>query len=509
MASCLYTTVCISNTGNDSLNDTYVRTGTFNDNSYYIGQTNNYVIFFSSEGYWCVADYIDGPCLLTGKSPCTSVCPDFCDDYYQRGACPPPEPPPVNPCDIFDFEAIFDCDVDVTPTPTPTNTSTPTLTPTPTSTSLCPLFVDATILSFTPTPTVTPSFTPTSSGQITRDCGFLGDVTFNTINSIIDCPFSLEFQDCYNGAIYYTTNALTRPEGGSLERFMIYQANVDNVRRCISYVGVNVNIIGSNTINFISNLIGYSNLGQCVSCLGVLAPTPTPTPSITPTITLTSTSNKPEPPPASNTPTPTKTKPVLYYIYENCDDNLRICQQIPAVEGLLVNQAFKTGNVGEYRNQCWFLYSVSTFCPTQNPNYQTLVYNTNAFPSVLNATFKDCNDCAINVPLSNPPSPSNSPTPTRTVTPTRPPQVQACKPHQVKITSNICAICTSAPIYTPPQTITVYSPSDNLVIGSYVYVNSTCTSPIPASQYIQKIGQSTIYLVVNPGILLTASCASC
>jgi hypothetical protein len=345
----------------------------------------------------------------------------------------------------------------------------------------------------------------------------MGDVTFNTINSIIDCPFSLEFQDCYNGAIYYTTNALSRPEGGSLEKFMIYQANVDNVRRCISYVGVNVNIIGSNTINFISNLIGYSNLGQCVSCLGVLTPTPTPTPSITPTITLTSTSNKPEPPPVSNTPTPTRTRTVLYYIYENCDDNLRICQQIPAVEGLLVNQAFKTGNVGEYRNQCWFLYSVSTFCPTQNPNYQTLVYNTNAFPSVLNVTFKDCNDCASNVPLVNPPSPSNSPTPTRTVTPTRPPQVQACKPHTIIISDFPCNVCyypNYAPFYSIPTNTTVYSPSDSLAAGVQIFSNSTCTSPVPAGQYIKALssggGAITSTLVTaGQGVLSNYSCSPC
>lgn len=740
MASCLYTTVCIFGTGNDLLNDTYVRTGTFNDNSYYIGQTNNYVIFFSSAGYWCVADYIDGPCLLTGKSPCTSVCPDFCDDYYTRGVCPPPEPPPVNPCDIFDFEAIFDCDVPVpTPSATPqcggiittsatsptsvislipktndvytnnatifhspfnfdgtspgniylavsatqpvwkrTNSSngplnrsglwttdinflpwdewigfsvcvnvpetktywvgiagdnnfriaidgetivntidgaydnstfafifwhvypitlsagnhvvdlfglnrggaavfgceiynntieeltgatqvsdldiiftsagqteativqnlsgqyltsgytcptgyvfdpctiscftvippcTPTATPTPTATVFCPLTVNATIQSYTPTPTVTPSFTPSSSGQITRDCGFMGDVTFNTINSTIDCPFSLEFQDCYNGAIYYTTNALSRPEGGSLEKFMIYQANVDNVRRCISYVGVNVNIIGSNTINFISNLIGYSNLGQCVSCLGVLTPTPSPTPSITPTITLTSTSNKPAPPAASNTPTPTKTKPVLYYTYERCGTNTRICQPVEAYIGQSIGTLFKTGNLGEFPNTCWTLVSINSSCnaSTNNPNYTTTTYNTNAFISILNNLYSSCSNCLNNNASSPSIKESNTPTPTPTMTPTNPPRLQACKPHTVYLSPQRCNVCNNN-----TTQINIYSPSDSLISGSIVYSNPTCTFPIAPQTFVKSIiTGSAIFVVGGGGVLINNTCEFC
>jgi hypothetical protein len=755
MASCLYTTVCVHDTGFPLYDDTYVRTGTYNDNSYYIGQTNGYVIFFSPLGYWCLSDYISGECFLTGKSPCTSVCPDFCDDYYTRGVCPPPEPPPVDPCNIIDFDAIFNCDVPIpTPPPTPqcgdiittsatsptsiieleSNTNngysiqgtifhdpfnfdgtspgniylavsttqpvwrratvsdgplnrsglwavnsfpedtwlgfsvcvnapetktywigiaadnvfkisidgneilntyngpydydvcscnfsfiywhvypftitsgnhvvdlfglnrsginaafgceiydntideltgatqvsdlniiftssgqlsattvqtlsgdylssgftcpsgyvfdpctiscftvippcTPTATPTPTSTVFCPLSVNATILSFTPTQTPTPSITPSVAATITRDCGLLGDVTFNTINSTIDCPSSLEFQDCYNGSTYYTTNSLSRPEGGGLEKFMIYQALVDGVRKCISYVGVNQNIIGVSNISFISNLIGYSNLGQCVSCLGILTPTPTPTPSITPTITLTSTSNKPEPPPSSNTPTPTKSRTILYYTYQDCESNTRICQPVLVIGNMTTMQIFKTGPGGPYGDKCWKLMFVNVFCGTQNPNYNTIVSSVNVFTSIIPTLYNDCEDCSKGINPVNNSSQQISPTPTRTVTPTKTkaPQIQACKPHTIIISNYSCNVCyypNYSPLYSIPTNTTVYSPSDSLAAGVQIFSNSTCTSPIPAGQYIKAISSgggalTSTLLTAGQGVLSNYSCSSC
>ncbi len=115
---CAYTTLCVYDTGFPQWDDTYTRSGSYNGNYYYIGNTNGYVIFLSDNG-WCLSDYIDGQCFLSGKS-CYRTCPDFCDDYFTNGTCPPPEPPPpVNPCNIIDFDAIFNCDVP-SPTPPPT-----------------------------------------------------------------------------------------------------------------------------------------------------------------------------------------------------------------------------------------------------------------------------------------------------------------------------------------------------------------------------------------------------
>jgi hypothetical protein len=188
-----------------------------------------------------------------------------------------------------------------------------------------------------------------------------------------------------------------------------------------------------------------------------------------------------------------------------------VWQPVPALANQIIGQTFRTGPNGFSPNSCFRLAYISQFI-SNPPTVQNLVYNTNAFTSILLTTYNSCNDCnAQNNGTSSTQAITPSPTPTKTTTPTKTkaPQVQACKPHIVKITNNICALCVAAPIYTLPQTITVYSPSNILGNGSYVYVNTTCTSPVPANQYIQPTGQSTKYLVVNPGILLTASCAAC
>jgi hypothetical protein len=479
-SNCLFTTYCVQNTGFPEWDDNYIRTGTFNDNSYYIGQTNGYVIFFSSEGYWCLSDYIDGTCFLSGKKPCYTICPDLCEDYFTRGVCPPPVPDPAQECATFDFEAYFDCDVDITPTLTPTNTSTPTPTPTPTSTSLCPLYVNASIQSYTPTPTTTPSLTPSSTGLITRGCGFLGDVTFNTINTTIICSFSLEFQDCYNGFKYYTTNQLSNPSGGQLEQFMIFQANVDGKRACISYVGVNNDIIGGNNIIFISNLFGYSNLGQCASCLSVLSPTPTPTPSITPTITLTASSNKPA---VSSTPTPTKSKPVLYYTYEKCGTTQRVCQPFEAYVGQLINTIFETGNSGQYPKTCWSLVSITSSCSANNPNYTTITYSTNAFPSVLNNIYTNCSGC-LGTTVDIPP----------------------CNPHVVYLSTDRCSLCEGQ---FNTSILTIYSPSVTLTNSSVVYYQANCTNLIPSNYFLRDVTNGNVFDIGTNGVLTLDSCVNC
>ena len=284
-----------------------------------------------------------------------------------------------DPCTISCFQIIPPC----TPTPTPT----------PSATIACPLTVDATIESFTPTPTRTPAITPSSTSTISRDCGFLGDVTFNTINSTIDCPSSVEFQDCYNGSSYYTTNQLVRPEGGPLERFMIYQATVDGVRKCVSYVGVSQNIIGGSNVEFVSNLIGYSNLGDCGYCLEILAVTPTPTPSITPTRIISST---PTP-----TPTPTQSGVVYYYLYKKCGTpNEYICWNgVPfgPASNWSVGNTFETTFADNlYPNTCWSLYSVGTSCDSQGvPSYEITTYNGNPFTNITPVIKQSCLDCNV------------------------------------------------------------------------------------------------------------------
>lgn len=390
MPTCPNSLYCISNTGNNSINDNYVIQGApYNSNSLYLGSTNGYYIYFSTRGYWCLsADFEVGECLLSGKKPCFSECPDFCDDYFSLGECPPPTPEPVGPCDLFDFDAIFDCEVPITPTPTPTNTPTQTITPTVSSTNFCPLYVDASIQSYTPSSTPTPTVTPTSSMTVIRDCPFSGNVTFMTIDSTIDCPYSVEFQDCYNGAKYYSAVEVVRPEGGAFTQFMVYQATVDGVtNRCISYVGVNVNIIGNNSITITSDLLGYSNLGDCLYCLN-LRPTPSVSPSVTPTISLTPTI----------TPTPSTSRTINYYLWENCADGSYICWPGTPFNGSWsIGTVFQTGsNDMDYPDTCWKLVNIGSQCSTNSiPLISVTTYTSNPFTNVIPVIKPNCSECTV------------------------------------------------------------------------------------------------------------------
>ena len=298
---CEVTNYCVSNTGYDFDGQYSISSSTYNSNSLYYNSDETYFIYFSSsENQWCLSSTIGGTCLLSGKSPCTSLCPDLCEDYLFDTICPTPTPTPTYNCSSFDFEGLFDC----LHTPTPT----PTLTSTPTPTSVCQLIdVDAEINTTTSTPTPTPMLTPTPTSTTVRSCDFSGTVTFNVIQAALDCPFSQQFQDCNTGVYYYTSQNLTYPGGGSLLQYMVFQANVDGQVKCITYIGGNADISGGNNIELLSGAYGYSIAGACSLCTVPAAPTPTST--LPPTQTPTSSSSiivfsTPTPTPTFNPPPP-------------------------------------------------------------------------------------------------------------------------------------------------------------------------------------------------------------
>lgn len=311
--SCL-SEYCISNTSFPSYNDNFSSNGNYDEYPSWSGITNGYFIYFKTETtQWCLSNTLGGNCLLSGKSPCTSECPDLYGTYFSTGICLTPTPTPTNNCSVLDFESFFDCSPIsfITPTPTPTMTTTPTTTPT--TTNYCNILkVDAEIISVSSSPTPTPTMTPTSSRPITRDCSFLGDVTFNTINTNINCPISKQFSDCNDPNIIYTTTDVLIVQGGSeLSQYMTFNADVDGNTKCISYIGVTYDIIGGNTIVLNSPPLGYSNLGGCTFCQPTRTPTPTPTgtpmSTPTPTPTMTNTPTMTKTPTQTKTPTPTMT----------------------------------------------------------------------------------------------------------------------------------------------------------------------------------------------------------
>jgi hypothetical protein len=282
---CTTSGYCISNTGNPEYDDNYEESGLYEGRPYWVGNSNGLYIYYSTgDTQWCLSLSLGGPCFLSGKSPCPSTCPDLNGVYFNSGICLTPTPTPTINCDVLDFTSIFDCEFEPTPTPTPTPSITPTITPTPSSTNVCSIIgVEATISSYSPTPTPTPTVTPTSSGIVDRPCQFYGDVSFNTVDEVMNCPISKQFQDCFNGTMYYTTNSVINPSGGDLTKFMVFNSTVDGLNKCISYVGTTTQIIGVNDITLNSGPYGYSNLGGCMSCL--ITPTPSPTNTQTPTPT--------------------------------------------------------------------------------------------------------------------------------------------------------------------------------------------------------------------------------
>jgi hypothetical protein len=281
-------TYCLSNTGYPTFNNLYFSAGTYNSQLYWSGETNGLFIYYNTGStQWCLSTVLDGTCLLSGQSPCFNPCPDLDDVYFSIGACPTPTPTPTLNCANLNFSAIFDCDFETTPTPTVTSTTTLTPTPTPTPTKVCNVVISATIQSVTSTPTPTPTMTPTPSAQIARTCTFEQSVVFNTIDDSIVCPYSYEFQSCYNGNFYWTTKLLVTPSNLPLEVGQIYQANVitneypNGIVMCIGYRGVNNNVIGINDITIISESYGIIDGADCIFCQESIVPDPTPTPTPT------------------------------------------------------------------------------------------------------------------------------------------------------------------------------------------------------------------------------------
>jgi len=283
--ACGNSNYCISGTGNPLWDDSYSLQGTHNGYSYYQGITNGYFIFFSVDGYWCLSNILDGSCFLSGHYPCSTDCPDLCDGFFIVNICSTPTPTPTVNCSVFDFDAIFDCQIAETPTPTPSVTTTLTPTPTVSSTNYCPFIsAGATIQNIPPTPSVTVSMTPSPTPEVIRDCDFTGEVTFFTMNAPISCPISKQFQNCSTGAMYYTADVLPTPYGNSLTVFEVYTAIVDGVNQCITYIGVNQNVIGVNKIQLLAGPLGYSNQNDCLSLCAGVPPTPQPTPTPSPTL---------------------------------------------------------------------------------------------------------------------------------------------------------------------------------------------------------------------------------
>ena len=300
MGICSFSAYCV-NTGlgtYSQFDGIYSATGVYNTYLYYTGGTSpiSYLYYFTSvtlDNRWCLSTSLGGSCILFGRTPCLSDCPDLDGSYFNQNICPTPTPTMTPHCQL-DFSSIFDCNVIPTPTPTVTNTSTPTPTPTPTQTNPCPVYASVSINIFPPNPSPTPTPTPTTTP--TGYCDNIVGVAYSTmLSGTIVCEQVNQYRLCQastSNPIYYYTSSGAYLNGSGATVGSYYTAYIDayTTTTCLQYLGVVPNVGSESSITLID--------GPFVDCsICFPTPTPTPSPTITPTLTRTP------------TPTPSKTPP--------------------------------------------------------------------------------------------------------------------------------------------------------------------------------------------------------
>jgi len=146
----------------------------------------------------------------------------------------------TNPCNVFDFDAYFYCDVSttttttITPTPTPTPTTTPTSTP---PTNLC-LLVDANITFTAYTTTTTTIFSPTPTPSPNYGTPVSGDVTFHLVETIFVCPGqTYQFQECNTNNMYYLEPSNVFVDIDLITNYS-YNMTINGTQSCYTYIGV-------------------------------------------------------------------------------------------------------------------------------------------------------------------------------------------------------------------------------------------------------------------------------
>jgi hypothetical protein len=256
-------------------NGNYVETGTYNSNFYYEGDGVQFGVIYYTNTKWCLSSSLGGICLLEGATPCYSNCPDISTNNFNAGPCPTPTPNPAN-CEVFNFNAYFDCDWEPIPTPSVSiacddvgfNIESFGLTPTPTPSGN---FCVETGLSFdvylynstTPTPTTTPTIT------LTKTVDVQGQATFVMLDEMFNCVSVKVLVDCTTGDQLYTNNDLLYgniPITVGTTITVIIGGNV----MCMTYSGDNNNISSNCNIDEVVEI-----LSNCADCN--IYPTPTPT----------------------------------------------------------------------------------------------------------------------------------------------------------------------------------------------------------------------------------------
>jgi hypothetical protein len=341
----------------------YLQYGEYNSEAYFWNASNEYFIYYSSGNTrWCLSTNLGESCILEGKSPCYSICPDLCDDILYTGYITPTPSPSDNTCSDFYFEALFDCSIGGSTYPglTPSNTvtSTPTLTPTPTVTPTQYCYgksVDVSATTFTISVSQTPTPSPTTS-PIPYNVPLSGTVTYNSFEQNLLCPISKKLSDCNSDQIFYVTGSLGNiPIGGIISVF------INNISYCVTYLD-SVSQAPTHTLTSVES----GNLLNCVFCTPGVSPQVTPSNTVTPTPTKTT--------------TPTPSSQLYTYIYRVCRSyplSPIIVIQSQPVLNVNLGQGFTSQPTSPSQGKKVTFINV---IPGWNPNYPAdIVYTGNYF----------------------------------------------------------------------------------------------------------------------------------
>jgi len=281
-ANCSQNSFCIqiSFTGYSNYNGTYLNYGEHNGKSLFYNSnipSGGYIFYSNSENRWVLSNALEGTTVLFGPTNSDSKCPDL-DSSFLLNTCPEPTPT-IDYCNVFSFDAVFDCFVSPTPTVSPTQSVTPTSTLTPSPQNLCLgkyVLASGSTISY-PVPTSTPSNTPSN---LPKECGISSTTIFNVFSVPFTSQNSKVLQDCT------TLNQFFVGEPVPFNYGAIFTAVIDGLPYCVSYLQDSV----TTPLNSLSE-IQSGNLLECRFC--------TPNPSSTPTNSSTNT------PTNSSTPTVT------------------------------------------------------------------------------------------------------------------------------------------------------------------------------------------------------------
>lgn len=245
----------------ETYDGTYYSAGTYNDRVYYSGDTG---FIYYGNLQWCLSDTLGGTCILHGSYPNYGICPDLCSDLFSSGTCVTTTST-TNPCNIFDFEAYFDCDVSTTTTTTipcsatSIDVSFSSYTTTTTTANPCGDVTGDIIISAYTTTTTTNTGTTTTT--TTRDVVVSGDVTYTLVDTVFVCPSqTYNFQDCITLENYYIESSTAF---NSIDLFInyVYSMDINGLVSCYTY-------LGTSTVSPNATLNQYYNMYlTCSTCI--------------------------------------------------------------------------------------------------------------------------------------------------------------------------------------------------------------------------------------------------